>query len=192
MLKRVIKELVLVLVTVFFGVGIAAYRVVKFDDQKASIINGVWKADREVALGSDKLLTARVAVAALFALRKSEVIYMLADKDDGGAPLSAENDYIISGVPIDARYWSITLYGNDYFLVPNEIDRFSFNRKNIRYEKDSTFALKISATKKDGNWLPSPQKGKFYLLLRMYHPAPQIYEKIADIKLPVVQKAGKI
>ncbi len=187
-MKKRIQYTIIFLFAFLFGIGIAVFRIANYNDAEITIINGVWKTDREMDLGNDKLLTARIAIAALFALKNSEVIYMIADKDNAGNPLSSDSDYIISGEPINSRYWSITLYGPDYFLIPNEINRFSFNLSNVSYETDSTFNIQISSQKKNQNWLPSGNQGKFYLLLRMYHPAPEVYEHLETVKLPDIQK----
>lgn len=190
--SRFIKNLLLVFLAIVTGVGVAVYRIVNWGKEDATIVNGVWQANRKMDLGNDKLLTARVAFAALFALKPSEVIYMVADRDNEGNLFSSANEYVITGQPIDARYWSITLYGSDYFLVPNEVDCFSFNRSNVQFNQDSSFSIQVSSKPKKENWLPSGEEEQFYLLLRMYHPARQIYDNIESIKLPDIQKVNTI
>lgn len=139
-------------------------------------------------VGKDPLLTARIATVALYALRPDEAIYLFANEDDKGRPLSSEHDYVIRGVPVDARYWSITLYGDDYFLVPNEIKRFSCNMNNLHYESDSSYVIPISSSKKEGDWIPCGKSGKFHLALRLYNPEPHVYSDIEKIPLPVIQR----
>lgn len=188
--KSILKNILLICLAMILGSGVAIYRIANWSKEDATIVNGVWQANREMDLGNDKLLTARVAFAALFALKPSEVIYMIADRDNEGKPLSSKNNYIVTGQPIDSRYWSITLYGNDYFLVPNLADRFSFNMANVHYEQDSSFTIKISSKPEKGNWLPSGEENRFYLLLRMYHPSPAVYENIEKINLPDIQRVN--
>ena len=180
--------IILIALSFISGICIAMYRVTHWTGADAVIKNGAWMGQNLNDVGDDRLLTARIAVAALFALRSEEVIYLVANADDEGKPLDAQHEYVIKGTPMDARYWSITLYGEDYFLVPNEANRFSFNMMNLHYEKDSSFVIKISADADDGNWLPAGEKGNFYLALRLYHPQKDLVENIETVKLPVIQR----
>lgn len=142
-------------------------------------------------VGTSQLLTARIAVAALFALNPKEVIYLVAKDDSDGNELSSENEYVIRGVPLDARYWSITFYNHDYFLIPNEDNRFSYNLHNVKYESDSSFVINISSQRKEHNWLPSGNDGQFYLAIRMYHPGASVYNNLETIQLPTIEKVKK-
>lgn len=183
--------ILLILAGLLAGSGVAYYRIHHWTGKDATIQNGCWKGNNLAEVGKNQLLTARIAVATLYALNPSEVIYLVAQEDSKGEELSSENDYVIKGIPLDARYWSITLYGEDYFLVPNEANRFAFNLHNVVYESDSSFVINISSLKKEHNWLPSGKEGKFYLTIRMYHPQEHIYKDIQSVQLPTIEKVKK-
>lgn len=183
--------LLLIIIGLLVGSGIAYYRIHHWTGKDATIVNGPWQGNNLADVGKNPLLTARIAVATLYALNPSEVIYLVAQKDSKGEELNAENDYVIKGIPLDARYWSITLYGDDYFLVPNEADKFSYNLHNVKYESDSSFVINISSLKKEHNWLPSGKSGKFYLTIRMYHPQEHVYKDIEKVQLPTIEKVKK-
>ncbi len=183
--------ILLILIGLLVGSGIAYYRIHHWSDKDATIQNGCWKGQNLAEVGKNQLLTARIAVATLYALNPSEVIYLVAQKDSKGEELSSGNDYVIKGIPLDARYWSITLYGEDYFLVHNEADIFSYNLQNVKYESDSSFVINISSLKKEHNWLPSGEEGKFYLTIRMYHPQEHVYKNIQSVQLPTIEKVKK-
>lgn len=183
--------ILLILIGLLSGWGIAYYRIHHWTGKDATIENGCWRGQNLAEVGTNQLLTARIAVATLYALNPSEVIYLVANSDSKGEELSSENDYVIKGIPLDARYWSITLYAEDYFLVPNEADKFSYNLHNVRYESDSSFVINISSLKKEHNWLPSGDKGKFYLTIRMYHPQEHVYKDIQSVQLPTIEKATR-
>jgi hypothetical protein len=183
--------ILLILIGLLIGWGIAYYRIHHWTSNDATIVNGAWQGDNLAQVGKSPLLTARAAVATLYALNPSEVIYLVAQQDSKGEELNAENDYVIKGIPLDARYWSITLYGEDFFLVPNEADKFSYNLDNVKYETDSSFTINISSLKKEHNWLPSGKSGRFYLTIRMYHPQEYVYKDIESVQLPTIEKVKK-
>lgn len=183
--------ILLIIIGLLSGWSVAYYRIHHWTGKDATIVNGPWQGNNLAEVGKNHLLTARIAVATLYALNPSEVIYLVAQQDSKGEELNAENDYIIKGIPLDARYWSITLYGEDFFLVPNEADKFSYNLDNVKYETDSSFIINISSLKKEHNWLPSGKSGRFYLTIRMYHPQEHIYKDIESVQLPIIEKVKK-
>jgi len=189
-----VKKLYVLLIIVaglILGSGVAIYRITHLTDKEASIVNGSWMGQNLGEVGNDHLLTARVAVAALFALNPKEVIYLVAKSDAKGNELTSENDYVVKGVPLDALYWSITFYDDDYFLIPNEENRYSFNVHNVKYENDSSFVIHVSSHRKDHNWLPSGTGGKFYLVLRMYVPGASVYNHLKEVQLPTIEKVKR-
>jgi hypothetical protein len=104
--------------------------------------------------------------------------------DNSGYHITFNTDQLppINGL----SFWSMTLYGLDYILVDNEIDRYSIgNRtKNLIYGEDGSLTLYVQAKKligdKAANWLPSPAGREFYVILRTYLPkAPLIAQEWA-------------
>jgi hypothetical protein len=175
------------------GGGVAVCRISHWSDADATIVNGAWNANRHMEMGRDRLLTARIATAATFALDPSEAVYMVAEGDSERRGFDAAYDYIIEGNAawLDARYWSITMYAPDYFLVPNDADRFSFNMMNTAIAEDGSFRIVISPEEREGDWLPSVQEGGFYLLLRLYHPEPAFFQHLDSVPLPVITRVER-
>ncbi len=68
------------------------------------------------------------------------------------------------------------MYGLDYNLVDNEIDRYSIGNRTpgLVFGEDGSLTLYIQSTKPEGdkaaNWLPSPAGHKFFVILRTYLP----------------------
>ncbi|RMG82230.1 MAG: DUF1214 domain-containing protein, partial [Bacteroidetes bacterium] len=124
----------------------------------------------------------------------------VASEDSDGQPLSAEYDYLLEGPAPDARYWSYTLYGADYFLVKNDAGRYGFNLDNIAYEQTDpdnpemprndrkNHQIYISSTPKEKNWLPAGDEKQFHLTLRMYNPSPAVYEHLGTVPLPIIRR----
>ena len=84
--------------------------------------------------------------------------------------------------PADA-FWSLTLYDENYFFVPNAINRYDLaSATNFVTNPDGSVDMLLQAESpgkdKEANWLPAP-KGKFVLVMRMYQPkkaAPSILD----------------
>src|SRR5260221_8008708 len=70
-------------------------------------------------------LRARIAVHGLLALSREETIYYTAERDSEGKTLDGSCAYHIEGRDPPARWWSITAYGADDFLIPDTGDRYS-------------------------------------------------------------------
>jgi len=176
-IRRISKYLLVVVVALALGVG-SALLGVGLVTEKDLIRNGAWYTG--LTYGSEQAgmyTRAAVAIEWLFALNRSEVIYYMADTDDAGQLLRSSCDYRIEGSSLDAyaSWWSITVYGADNFLIPNEQNRYSYTNKNIEYDEDGKFTIFLSSTPKTGNWLPAGNQKKITLALRMYNPAPSVY-----------------
>lgn len=130
---------------------------------------------------NDYVPRATVAMKGLGALSGDEALYAMSDFDGERAPLSGANDYVLhfpagEEPPCDA-FWSVTMYGEDFFLVPNEIGRFAIGdrTRGVRRDPDGGLTLRIqhAAPAETSNWLPAPA-GRFYLILRLYQPRAEV------------------
>lgn len=137
-------------------------------------------------------LRAWIARHALLALRKEETIYFSAYTDDDGEPLLGECDYRVEGRAPDARWWSITVYGEDDFLIPNEQGRYSWGSTEIDMDGDGHFTIHLSRDPKPGNWLPTGEARRLCLSLRLYNPGPAYYnrETLKAVEMPRIVKEG--
>ncbi len=131
--------------------------------------------------GDDLMLRASTAFKGLGALSASEALYLMSDHDCDGQPLHGSNVYRLrfedgGNLPADA-FWSVTLYGEDRYLVANKLQRHSLgNRSDLQLGNDGALELMVSRDQPPGpekNWLPAPD-GHFYLILRLYHPQAQV------------------
>ena len=123
-------------------------------------------------------------------MNQSETIYFIAAVDDDGDRLHSNCDYRIEGRDIQTRWWSITAYGADHFLIANEKNRYAFNGQDVVRAADGTYRILLSATAKAGNWLPSGNQNQLYLALRLYNPRPAVYQDPAGVGLPRIIKGA--
>jgi hypothetical protein len=177
-----------VLVALVIGVGSAVWVIKSFSATEA-IKAGAWTTNPLIgSVQADMYLRAYVARTGLFALSKTEALYYNAFTDEDGEPLRAECDYIIEGGDLPARWWSITAYDKDHFLVPNVLNRYSYNAKNVGRNEQGRYKIHLSPTPKVQNWLPAPRQGSMSLTLRAYNPAPALAENMGSAELPRIMK----
>jgi hypothetical protein len=131
--------------------------------------------------GQEYAYRALIAIDALGANPVSVAIYPKAVSDEQGAELTGTQAYRIhfeaDGLPPIGEYgfWSITAYGEDNYLISNELDRYAINdRSNLVYNADGSLDIILSNSKPDdptllNNWLPVGE-GSFHLHLRIYIP----------------------
>ena len=164
------------------------------------IVNNNWTTSLNI--GSEEAgprLKALVAIAGLLASTREDSIYYSL-KSLNGEPLKLNCRYTITGDDYDADWWSITAYGWDFYLIPNEQKRYSFNNENLIRNANNTWEITVSAVAAEGNWLPiGPSGGRaedksvdndFDLLLRLYTPGDAYLQRPESASLPQVKLAG--
>jgi len=187
-MKKVLGFVGILLLSIVLGIGSAVY-VCRNMGSDRGIRNGAWTTSLNVGgAGAGMYERAFVALTGLFAMEKSEAVYFRGDVDSEGNPLRSSCDYVIEGVDPDTRWWSVTVYGSDNFLIPNAQDRWAFNGGSVGREKDGSFRIHLSSKEKSKNWLPTGAGPILSLTLRLYNPGKTVYEKPMTTVLPVIRK----
>lgn len=189
-MRFILKLILAVVVATVFGVGSA----ILFADRIAAsrtVRNGPWRVNL-LAGSTDAGLYSRFAVArsGLLALNRSETVYFLATTDSAGKPLTGRCHYVVTGGRQPARWWSITAYGDDLFLVDNVRGRYSFSGGALLPDGALDFTLSVSPLRRPEPWLPVREKRPFSLLLRLYNPDPAITANPAVADLPAIRREG--
>ena len=129
-----------------------------------------------------------VGLENLFALNRNETIYFTATKDDGGQTLDGKCRYEIHGRDPNARWWSITAYGDDDFLIPNPENIYSVSTTNVVRGKDGSFSIAVGGARgTNANWIPTGD-GAFSLSLRLYNPGPDVALDPSQAALPSLKR----
>jgi hypothetical protein len=147
-------------------------------------VNG-WTVDTKItSFISDPLLRAAVNQYGPGTHVAEEALYFTAPNGPDGQPLTGTNRYALrfaAGAlpPVDA-FWSLTLYGQDWHLVENPIQRYAIGDRTtgLEYGADGSLELLIQHDEPaDGpaNWLPAPT-GQFRLVLRTYQPRQELLD----------------
>ena len=156
------------------------------------IRNGPWTTSLGYGTKATGSLTrAIVARSGLLALPAKETIYWMAKSDAAGAPLDGNCRYSLSGKPLDARWWSVTVYDDKGYLVDNPGRIWSVNGANVALDSKGEWRVTISPDKPaDGAWLPGIKGQPFQLTLRMYNPGKAFRANPAKAALPRLVKEG--
>ena len=141
-----------------------------------------WRVRYDIGRWDGNLLTrALVAYRGLAALASDEAVYAAAHLDANLQALDGSHTYTLRFAPdqlppADA-FWSVTLYGEDFFLHPNPQGRYAIGDRTPGMKQDADGGLTLwfgHADQPDNpNWLPAPA-GPFSLALRLYHPRPEV------------------
>lgn len=185
-MKILIKFILAVLVAA--GVGaVSAYMMIEKKSAASAVRNGSWAINTNIgAQDTDPYVKAHVALHALLALNKSEAIYFVAAKDAAGEALRGGCTYKVSGQPIDARWWTITAYGADDFLIPGGEGHFAVSVNELG---TGNFSFPIApALSGDTTGLATGEAAHFSLLLRTYNPSPSLLNDPGSAALPVITK----
>jgi len=111
--------------------------------------------------------------------RAQEAVYPLSQKDASGSTYDGgKYKYVVrfekGQLPPAEAFWSVTMYDDDFFFVPNTIRRYDLAQRNkLLTNPDGSVDMYLQAASpgkdKESNWLPAP-KGKFKLVMRIYSP----------------------
>ena len=184
--RKILTATGLVALSLALGVGSTALSI-RLVSRRGGIQVGPWRTSTTVGSSHSGMYErAAAATHALFVLNRSETIYYRAHTDETGRELAARCDYEIRGRPLDARWWSITAYGSDDFLIPNPEKRYSFNMVNLAKEPDGSVLIRAGATPQAGNWLPLGGSGHVSFTLRLYVPSAEVSAHPERAALPSI------
>ncbi|WP_158862489.1 DUF1254 domain-containing protein [Leifsonia sp. AG29] len=138
---------------------------------------------------------AAAALGGLWGNHGYEAAYASTYVDADGRALDGANEYRLrlSPTPPVGAFWSLTMYDlPDYYLVRNELDRYSLGDRTpgLVHDDDGGLTITMSATrpadpKAAANWLPAPA-GPFRPLLRMYLPGADVLS--GEYRLPAIER----
>jgi hypothetical protein len=167
----------------------SAWVLVLHGPSAGGIATGPWRMSAVAgSVDAGMYARARIAITGLFALNPSETIYFEASSDNAGNRLRGGCVYQINGAVLPAKWWSVTAYADDLFLIPNPINRFSFNMGNVG-TVDGRFTVTAAGVAQPGNWLPTGADG-FHLIVRLYNPFPASVGNPGGIALPSIRAQG--
>ena len=131
------------------------------------------------AFGTDYALRAVVAVYGIAANLPVEAMYPVGAFDSTNTLLNGADQYVIhfaaGQLPPAKYFWSLTVYDQNDYLVPNSINRYSIgsHTAGVKYNADGSLDIYLQSAPPAGhvsNWIPTPASGQFETFMRMYGP----------------------
>ena len=141
----------------------------------------------ESAFGTDYFTRTAVAKSNILVNSPQETKYYYQDLDSTGARLNGAHRYTVTfakdQTPPVNGFWSLTMYNDEHFFVPNEIGRYSVGTKNtdLRFGRDGSLTIYVQVDApadrhQRTNWLPAPKDGDFSLYVRAYWPKTPVID----------------
>ena len=189
--------LLIVVCALVLGAGSALYYAERAG-AIADIEAGPWQAN-SLAGSADADIYERAVIArvAMLALTREEATYYIASEDSAGRPLVSDCRYSVSGDDMPARWWSITIYGEDLFLIPHDAPVYSYTKTDMLADGGAPFAFELA---RDGSFIhetanrvlvngTSPGTA-FSMLMRLYQPQEDALAAPSDIPAPQITRLG--
>jgi hypothetical protein len=170
MLRRILAWSAAVLAGAILGVA-SAWAALAFGGANFTEHYGAWVHSRAAgSTAAGPYTRAIIARDGLLALSAREALYFSLSEDEQGRPLSESCIYELNGRPLDARWWSVTLYAGDNFLAQNTDNAHSIDA--TRVGNNRPWSARISPVRGDTrNWLSSREARRgFIIMLRVYNP----------------------
>jgi hypothetical protein len=153
---------------------------------------GAWTTNRLAGSSAANALTrARIAIHGILAMHRQETIYFFASKDDLGQPLDPAFDWEITGRGFDCRWWSFTLYDEEYQLIESLSRRYSVHSDNVTLGTDGSYRIVISRGNPGTNWLASGNAKSLMVTIRLYNPSPAVLDDVRKVVLPNIRQISQ-
>lgn len=170
MLRRILAWIAAVIAGVVLGLG-SAWATLKFGGSTFTEHYGRWVFSRAAgSTAAGPYTRAIIARDGLLALSAREAVYFSLYTDEHDRPLSESCVYELNGQPLDARWWSVTLYADDNFLAQNTDNAHSIDATRVGNE--APWTARISPVRGEAaHWLSSREARRgFIIMLRVYNP----------------------
>ena len=174
-------------------IGGAAYAVqqVRGGLNDGVVSSGPWETGKSFGTVDASTLTrAKVALSGLLALPAKEAMYFTATRDSNGRALDGRCTYDVRGGTLDGRWWSVTLYEGEGWLVKNAARRWSIPASAVATDAQGRWSFTVSPDSQSGSWLPTGSAEAFDLTLRLYHPSADIIKSPETAQMPAIDRKG--
>ncbi len=134
---------------------------------------GAWTHNRAAgSTAAGPYTRAIIAKEGLLALSAREALYFNLAEDQDGRALTEDCIYELTGRELEARWWSVTLYAEDSFLVENHDVAYSIDASRVRTGPRGVWRARMAPVRGDAAyWLSSREARRdFSLTLRVYNP----------------------
>ena len=154
-----------------------------------AVADGPWIAFPTVgSTAIDPYARAVLARTAFVPVGADEGLAFFAASDSDGRLLTGACDYVLESGELTARFWSLSLFDRSGHVVANPASRYAITSQDA-VRLDHQIAIAVAPTVQPGNWLPSPARGAFTLVMSLYESnSGTATATAADTSLPVIRR----
>jgi hypothetical protein len=144
----------------------------------SKVQNG-WMFFKKVGVyGTSYRQRAMITWYGLGANRPEDAVYPISEGPDLVKKYNGANQYVVhfnkGEMPPTNGFWSLTMYDENYFFVPNAMNRYTISaRDRLKANADGSVDIYVQhdspGKDKESNWLPAPS-GTFEVMMRIYWP----------------------
>ena len=136
----------------------------------------------------DPYARAVVARTAFAPIGADEGLAFFAASDSDGRLLTGACDYLLESDELTARFWSLSLFDRSGRVVPNPAGRHAITSQTV-VRLDHKIEVAVAPDIQPGNWLPSPSRGFFTLVMSLYESSSgTATATAADTSLPAIRR----
>lgn len=182
-----IKAAIVLVLGTLIGLGVTWFTVIRGNSMGGGVQDGPWRTSLYAGSSEGNMyLRAAVAVHGLLALNRNETMYYTATTDSSGVPLNGRCSYRVRGFDPKTRWWSITGYAADDYLIPNAVHRYSVSKNSVSRDPDGSFSVMVSPHNGGDNWIPVIAGAPFSLSIRLYNPDLSVAADPEHVALPTI------
>jgi hypothetical protein len=124
-------------------------------------------------------------------IERADGLAFEASSTDNGTSLDGRCETRIAGRLPSARFWTLTVYDSRGRLIDNPAERYGFNSTEIVWNQDGTFEIVAAPRARSGNWLPTGNRDRIVLVLRLYDAPIGLASRSGEpLEMPAVTRAN--
>jgi len=187
-MRRWMRYLICGILGVLIGAGSAAWSI-RIGALGSNQKIGAWTTGKDYGTaGASAYTRAVVALRGLLALPATEARYYNAAVDSTGRPLEGRCRYRVVGVGLPTKWWSLTLYDREGYLVANQPGLYSVGSAGLPSAEQAHWMVTVAPDQQPGHWLPTGRVARFELTLRAYLPDDRGKGNFTKEQLPVITR----
>lgn len=193
-LVSLVTRLAVFLAIVAFGGFGSAWVMVHSGSALSTVVEGPWVTwPQSGRSDADPYTRAHTASLGLLPLNSSMSLTYHARNDEAGARIHSSCDYEVDFEPIDAVWWSLTVFDDGGSPIPNAAERYAFNTATVTRDADGGATIVLARDARPGNWLPTRGAGNLTLAFTVQDPrwTSQSLDRPHQAKgLPAIRKVN--
>lgn len=153
---------------------------------------GAWKSWPKTGTSDiDPYAKAGIARSGELPVGLGDGVAFYARTDDQNNALDGRCEVVVSGTTPPARFWTVTAYDQNGFVLHNSLFRFGFTSQEVTRRSDGSFEIIVAPRARPGNWLPTGGADSYVLVLRLYDTPVGVSTRASrETPMPTITRRG--